>query len=74
MAEYGDAAPPVERPRIERRAPSDRRYNRRTPPVSETAPPYFELFQRIAVALEGIESGLVAHRAPDGDQDRSCDA
>ena len=34
-----------------------RRYNRRAP-VSDVTPPYFETFDRIAVALERIERAL----------------
>lgn len=39
----------------ERRAPDAerRRYNRRTAPSAVT-PPYFEMFERIAVALEAL--------------------
>ena len=33
-----------------------RRYNRRT--TSDVTPPYFETFERIAVALEGIRNEL----------------
>jgi len=47
-----------EAPRRERRR-SDRRrtYNRRQDD-QEISPPYFEVFERIAVALEGIETAL----------------
>jgi hypothetical protein len=33
-----------------------RRYNRRRPDADSTPPPYYEIFDRIASALEGIES------------------
>lgn len=58
-------------PRAERRVTPDRRatgeqrrYNRRSP-ASEVTPPYYDVFERIAVALEGIEQQLA-----DGAQDR----
>jgi hypothetical protein len=47
----------------DRRKQPDRRYNRR-PPVSDVQPPYFETFDRIATALEGIERS-VAQRVID---------
>jgi hypothetical protein len=37
-----------------------RRYNRRTLP-GEVSPPYFEVFERIALALEAIQQSLVEH-------------
>ncbi|MGB8652210.1 MAG: hypothetical protein WCD35_16295 [Mycobacteriales bacterium] len=48
-----------------------RRYNRRAAP-SEPSPPYFEVFMRIAVALEGIQDALApqAERREGGDTDR----
>lgn len=49
---------PVPGPRRERRASGEqRRYNRRSP-ASDVSPPYFEAFERIAVALENIEKML----------------
>lgn len=42
---------------VERRQQTDRRYNRRSP-VSDVPPPYFETFDRIASALEGIERSV----------------
>jgi hypothetical protein len=40
------------------RAPVEKRtYNRRTP-TPEASPPYFDVFSRIATALEGIERAL----------------
>lgn len=42
----------------ERRAPGEqRRYNRRTP-TAQASPPYFEVFERIAAALERIGDRL----------------
>ena len=44
-----------------RGAPADRRrYNRRSSP--ESSPPYFEVFERIAVALESVASLLSARQ------------
>jgi len=37
-----------------------RRYNRRRPDSDTTPPPYYEIFDRIASALEGIESIVTA--------------
>jgi hypothetical protein len=37
--------------------PERRRYNRRTT-TSEPSPPYFEVFERMAIALEGIQESL----------------
>jgi hypothetical protein len=34
-----------------------RRYNRRTGPTAQN-PPYFEIFERIALALEGIQDAV----------------
>ncbi|MCW2601707.1 MAG: hypothetical protein JWM02_3536 [Frankiales bacterium] len=34
-----------------------RRYNRRSA-ATEQSPPYFEIFERIAIALEGIKESL----------------
>lgn len=51
-------------PRSERRTPGEqRRYNRRAP-ASDASPPYYETFERIAVALERIEQ-LLATRVID---------
>lgn len=44
----------------DRRANERRRYNRRR--TDEVTPPYYEAFERIAVALEGIRSELGARR------------
>lgn len=41
-----------------------RRYNRRGGPA-ELSPPYYEIFERIAVALEGIRRAL-EHTPPAG--------
>jgi hypothetical protein len=42
-----------------RGSPTDRRrYNRRTDPTATTNPPYFEVFERIAIALESIAGTL----------------
>ena len=42
----------------ERRGTSEqRRYNRRSP-VSDQSPPYYDVFERIALALEGVEQAL----------------
>ena len=63
MAE-SEEGPGVPGPRKERRVTGEqRRYNRRSP-VSDVAPPYYEVFERIAVALERIE-GLMARRVID---------
>ena len=43
----------------ERRAGERRRYNRRRPEDAVT-PPYYEAFERMAVALEGIREQLAA--------------
>jgi hypothetical protein len=40
----------------ERRAGDRRRYNRRR--AEEVTPPYYEAFERMAVALEGIRSAM----------------
>lgn len=55
-SEVPDSEVPIsERP--ERRHSNDRRrYNRRQ--LGVVAPPYFEVFERIASALEGIEQHL----------------
>lgn len=45
-----------------------RRYNRRTP-VSDASPPYYDIFARIATALEGIER-LLQKRVIDVDERR----
>lgn len=37
--------------------PERRRYNRRTT-TSEPSPPYFEVFERMAIALEGIQESI----------------
>jgi len=37
-----------------------RRYNRRRPDSETTPPPYYEIFDRIASALEGIETTVRA--------------
>lgn len=59
--EVPDEPGPSVPPKPESRSPIDRRrYNRRTVP-SEISPPYYEVFERIADALEGIEREL--HRA-----------
>ena len=50
-------------------ASEGRRYNRRSGAGDET-PPYFEVFSRIAAALEGIERTL-GHLALDREHDRS---
>jgi hypothetical protein len=49
----------ADEPRPERRRPTDRRrtYNRRETD-RETSPPYFEVFERIAVALESIAASM----------------
>lgn len=51
-----------------------RRYNRRRPDV-DPAPPYYEIFERIASALEGIEreirSGVVQPPRPREGSERS---
>ena len=39
-----------------------RRYNRRTS-AADTPPPYYETFERIAVALEGIRDALGGRRS-----------
>jgi hypothetical protein len=41
----------------DRRQTERRRYNRRTP-KEQAGPPYYEAFDRIATALEGIRSAL----------------
>ena len=46
----GDAGGPA------KAAGERRRYNRRRPDSDSTPPPYYEIFDRIASALEGIES------------------
>lgn len=43
--------------------PERRRYNRRTTP-GEVSPPYFEVFERIAIALEEIQQALTSPPAP----------
>jgi hypothetical protein len=50
-----------------------RRYNRRRPDSDSTPPPYYEIFDRIASALEGIESIVRAGptRSPREESDRS---
>ena len=63
-AEEGSAAPAARRSRQDRRSTPDRRYNSRQVPESDTTPPYFEVFQRIASALEGIERALLDGGAP----------
>jgi len=46
----------------EQRAPGDRRkYNRRSS-ATELSPPYFEVFERIAVALEDIRDAVTGPR------------
>lgn len=53
-----EASSSVPGPRGERRAAGEqRRYNRRSP-VSDVSPPYYEIFDRIALALEGVERAL----------------
>ena len=47
-----------------------RRYNRRSASSEEATPPYFEIFSRIASALEGIEHSL-GQLALDRDRERS---
>lgn len=42
-----------------------RRYNRRAP-AQDVTPPYYEVFARIATALEGIERALHDREAGDG--------
>lgn len=50
-----------ERSSTERRATGERRrYNRRS--VAEASPPYYDTFERIAVALEGIRDALAERR------------
>lgn len=56
-AQGGDPSE-VPAPRRDRRGgESDRRYNRRSP-ASDLPPPYYEVFTRIADALEGVERAL----------------
>lgn len=59
MVDEDTDGPGASRPRSERRTAgeSDRRYNRRSP-ASEMVPPYHATFERMAVALEGIERAL----------------
>jgi hypothetical protein len=45
----------------DRRAGERRRYNRRSSDTQVT-PPYFEAFERIAIALEGIRDQLAARQ------------
>lgn len=58
-----------ERGAPDRRAPNAerRRYNRRAPTEASLTPPYYQIFERIAAALEGIDAALSAGpvRLPD---------
>ena len=47
-----------------RGAPDRRRYNRRTP-GADLNPPYYDVFERIALALEGIHDALSGQARPD---------
>ncbi len=47
----------------DRRDTDRRRYNRRST-AGEPSPPYFEAFERIALALEGIQRALTPPPAP----------
>jgi hypothetical protein len=50
----------------DRRAPTSerRRYNRRSSTGTELTPPYYEVFERIAVALEGISTAMSTSTTP----------
>jgi len=52
--------------RQEERRGGDRRRNNRRATDSLIAPPYYEVFDRIAEALEHIESALAALTSPSG--------
>ena len=44
-----------------------RRYNRRTGPAAPS-PPYFEVFERIALALEGIQDAVGGRTGEQGER------
>lgn len=57
MTSEGTGAGGVPGPHKRQVTDEQRRYNRRAP-VSDLSPPYYDVFERIALALEGVERAL----------------